>query len=51
MTTLLFFLVAAVALLLAFCFGVVVGIKDCKRRFNVPPGAVEVDANGEYIFN
>lgn len=50
MQTLFFLLALAVALGLGFCGGVIVGIKDCKRRFGVPLGAVGVDDNG-YIYS
>lgn len=46
MQTLFLVLALCVALGLGFCFGVVVGIKDCKRRFNIPLGAVGVDNDG-----
>lgn len=50
MQTLFFILCAVVACLLSFIFGILVGIKDCKRRFSIPYGAVGVDNDG-YIYS
>ena len=42
METIFIVLVAVVAMLMAFAFGIIVGIKDCKRRFNIPAGELPI---------
>lgn len=42
MEMILFLLVVFVWTLFSFGFGIVVGIKDCKRRFNIPLGEMPV---------
>ena len=51
MNVFFYLLAGSVVLLAVFAFGVLVGIADCKRRFQVPKGSVGVDANGNYIFS
>ncbi len=51
MEMVLFLLMAVVALLAAFYAGIVVGIKDCKRRFKIPYGATGVNSEGVYYDN
>lgn len=47
---LLFVLVFLVSVLFAFLFGVIVGIKDCKRTFNIPYGVTcPEDMEVDYI--
>ena len=50
MNSLFFILCALVVLVLVFYAGIIVGIADCKRRFQVPKGAVGVDKNGACIY-
>lgn len=44
-----------IALGLIFCAGLIVGvmlgIRDCKRTFNIPYSATGVYADGEYYFD
>lgn len=44
------FFIILVAIVLAFYIGIIVGIADCKRRFQVPKGAVGVDEHGACIY-
>ena len=34
----------------SFLAGAVVGIRDCKKKFAIPKGAVGVNADGSYIY-
>lgn len=49
--TLFLILLAVVLLLGAFYLGIVVGIKDCKKQFNIPKKATGVCEDGEFIYN
>lgn len=43
---------AGVLCVLAGCvIGVMIGIRDCKRTFDIPYGAVGVDEDGNYTFS
>lgn len=50
MTNVLLALVATLCILSAFYCGILVGIKDCKRRFGIPKKAVAADDDG-YIYS
>lgn len=47
MWTCAFLLVLVVAV---FYLGAIVGIIECKRRFQIPPGAVETHHIGDGVF-
>lgn len=48
MTCVFYALLVCVVALGIFYFGITVGISDCKRRFQIPHGAVGVNENGYY---
>lgn len=49
MGTLLIICLACVCLLGGLFAGIIIGITDCKRTFQIPKGAMGVDENG-YIY-
>lgn len=48
--TVLFYLVLALVVLVTLYAGIVIGVSDCKKRFNIPKGAIGVDNDG-YIYH
>lgn len=46
MNSLFYILLFVLVALIAFYGGIFVGIKDCKRRFNLPVGSCGVDDDG-----
>lgn len=48
--TLLLGIVAFLAVLFTFYGGIIIGIHECKKQFNIPKGATGVDENG-YIYS
>lgn len=48
---LFYILLFIVSCCFSFYGGVLLGIKDCKRRFMIPKGATSALADGRYLYN